>query len=108
MPARLVLAMSPAAFLLAAGPAAAAASQPEVFAEVGGDPIVTVVAPGDIPAILEPQLVSGEQAAAQMLPEEPVLGVTVGGEARAYSLWQLDGHEIVNDEVGKLPIVVSW
>jgi hypothetical protein len=32
----------------------------------------------------------------------------VGGEARAYSLWQLDAHEIVNDEVAGTAIAVTW
>lgn len=79
--------LAPVVFLptlsLAAGRASAAPGDPEVFAVVGGDPINTVVAAGEIPAILEPELVSGEEAAAQMLPEEPVLGVIVAGQARA-------------------------
>ena len=44
-----------------------------------------------------------------MLPDEPVLGV-VGqdGTAVAYSAWQLDGHEIVNDVVDGVPIAATW
>ena len=41
-------------------------------------------------------------------PDEPVLGVALGGEAVAYSLWYLDGHEIVNDLVGGTPIAATW
>ncbi len=108
MRTRLVPAVPLAVLLLAPPPVAAAPSDPEVFAEVGGDPIYTVLAAGANPAILEPELVSGGEAAAQMLPEEPVLGAIVGGEARAYSLWQLDAHEIVNDTAGGVPIAVSW
>ena len=43
-----------------------------------------------------------------MSDDEPVLGVVVGRDARAYSLWHLDRHEIVNDTIGKLPIAVTW
>lgn len=96
------------AVVLWGGASFAASREPEVFAEVGGDPVYTVLPAGAIPAILEPEFVSGEKAASQMLAEEPVLGIVLGGEARAYSLWQLDGHEIVNDTVGGIPIVVSW
>ncbi len=37
-----------------------------------------------------------------------VLGVRVGGEARAYPVDVLDWHELVNDELGGQPILVSW
>jgi hypothetical protein len=43
-----------------------------------------------------------------MSPEEPVLGLVVNGESRAYSLWQLDAHEIVNDVVGGVPLAATW
>jgi hypothetical protein len=43
-----------------------------------------------------------------MRPKEPVLGVVVDGEARAYSLWQLDAHEIVNDEIAGSAIAATW
>jgi hypothetical protein len=39
---------------------------------------------------------------------EPVLGVVIGGEARAYSLWQLDAHEIVNDQIAGKAIAAAW
>jgi hypothetical protein len=43
-----------------------------------------------------------------MAPEEPVFGLVVGDEARAYSLWQLDRHEIVNDRVGGIAFAATW
>jgi len=73
-----------------------------------GEPMYTVLPPNAIPAIMVPEFVSGADAAKQMLPQEPVLGVVIGGEARAYSAWQLDAHEIVNDTVGDAAIAVTW
>ena len=37
-----------------------------------------------------------------------VIGVEVGGEARAYPLAVLNWHELVNDTLGGLPILVSY
>lgn len=37
-----------------------------------------------------------------------VVGVVVGGEARAYPLPLLEAHEIVNDELGGVPIAISF
>jgi len=81
---------------------------PEVVATVDGDPVYQVLPVGAIPAIDVPDFVSGETADAQMLVDEPVIGVVVDGKARAYSMWQLDNHEIVNDTVAGVPIAVTW
>jgi len=51
-----------------------------------------------------------------MSPSELVLGVNIGGEARAYPLNMLSGpshlgrnnHEIVNDRLGGQAIIVTW
>ena len=37
-----------------------------------------------------------------------VLGLAVGGEARAYPVHLLEWHQIVNDVVGGVPVVVSY
>jgi hypothetical protein len=39
---------------------------------------------------------------------EPVLGMVGEREQRAYSTWQLDRHEIVNDMFDGRPIAVTW
>ena len=78
------------------------------FPIVDGDPVYEVLPPGAIPAILDPVYVTGDEAVQQMSADEPVMGLLYGGEARAYSLWQLDAHEIVNDEIGGTPIAVTW
>lgn len=76
-----------------------------------GDGVLMTVLPKDaIPAIFNPEFVSGSEADAQMRDNEPVLGIVdpVTGEAKAYSLWQLDRHEIVNDRLGGKPVAVTW
>jgi hypothetical protein len=40
--------------------------------------------------------------------DDDVIGVTVGGESRAYPLRVLSAHEVVNDTLGDVPIVVSF
>ena len=45
---------------------------------------------------------------APISPDSPVIGITDGKEARAYSHYLLDVHEIVQDEMGGGPIVVTW
>jgi hypothetical protein len=81
---------------------------PEVYDTVDGDPIYRLLPPNAIPAILNPEYLSGEEADKQMQNSEPVMGLVMDGRAMAYSLWQLDAHEIVNDEVNGTPIAVTW
>ena len=38
----------------------------------------------------------------------PVLGVAVKGDARAYPVHLMDYHQIANDVVGGVPVVVTW
>lgn len=60
-----------------------------------------------IPAIVKPKFVSS--GAADFLdPDGPVIGVEIGGEAKAYPIKILNWHEVVNDTVGRTPIVVSF
>ncbi len=40
--------------------------------------------------------------------EERVLGVVVNGDARAFPVKMLDRHEIVNDVIGEIPVVVTY
>jgi len=88
--------------------AAAGERKMEVAFEHDGDPVYRVLPPGKIPAIEDPEFVRDEAAGAQMAPEEPVFGIESDGEARAYSLWQLDHHEIVNDRIGGTAIAATW
>lgn len=60
-----------------------------------------------IPSIDKPlfKLVADEH---QLAPNEPVIGVEIAGDARAYPLRILIWHEIVNDTVGNLPVAVTY
>lgn len=57
-------------------------------------------------------LIAPQQPASQpppgLDPDSPVLGVFVNGVARAYPLLALLGPELVNDELGGEPIVVTF
>lgn len=43
-----------------------------------------------------------------LVPDDRVIGVALGGEARAYPLSVLNQHEIVNDTLGGVPIAVTY
>jgi len=94
--------------LLVSTPGEAGRPEPKVVATIGGEDVYQLLPVGAIPAIDDPKFVSGKKADRQMRAEEPVLGVVIGGEARAYSLWQLDAHEIVNDEIDGSAIAATW
>ena len=70
--------------------------------------IITILGQDGIPAILDPRFISGAEAAEQMVGSERVLGVSIDGDHRAYPLNQLSRHEIVNDQVGGVPVAVTW
>ena len=61
-----------------------------------------------IPAITVPQFVTIEEADEWLQPEEPVILVERGEQARAYPIQILIWHEIVNDEIGSVPVVVTY
>lgn len=79
-----------------------------VVSVVDGDSVFQLLQPDDIPAIRQPEFLSGAAGDAQMSADEPVLGLTRDSEQKAYSLWQLDHHEIVNDFIGETPVAVTW
>jgi hypothetical protein len=59
-----------------------------------------------IPALDHPPSLRASEAS--WGDDEPVLGVVVGGEARAYPVAILNWHELVNDTLGGEPILVSF
>ncbi|MEA3412137.1 MAG: DUF3179 domain-containing protein [Pseudomonadota bacterium] len=61
-----------------------------------------------IPAIDEPRFVSSDEAAGWLQPEEPVIALNLGDQARAYPLQILIYHEIVNDTVAGTPVSVTF
>lgn len=60
-----------------------------------------------IPALLEPKFINTEKADF-MLPDDQVIGIRIGGEARAYPLRILNWHEVVNDTVNGVAIAVTF
>ena len=70
--------------------------------------IVTLLPFDAIPAILEPEFVSAEEADAELEPQSLVMGLSIDGDHRAYSIPTLSSHEIVNDTVGGKPVAVTW
>ena len=70
--------------------------------------LITLLGFDGIPAILDPDFVSVDEAQAWMDPDEQVLGLSINGDNRAYSVRMLSRHEIVNDVVGGKPVAVTW
>ena len=60
-----------------------------------------------IPAIDDPQF-SPVSEVEDLGPDEPVIGLAIDGEARAYPLSILIWHEIVNDQIGETPVSVTY
>ena len=59
-----------------------------------------------IPSIDDPAFVA--VAEAELADNEPVIGLVIDGDARAYPLRILIWHEIVNDVVGGVPVAVTY
>ena len=86
------------------GPDTAAPSQPRQL------DIITVLPKDAIPAILDPTFITRAEAddTNAMQDGELVLGVSMNGEHRAYSVPFLSRHEVVNDVVGGVPLAITW
>ena len=85
------------------------ASTPNAVAVEEGysrDAIETLLPFDAIPAIRNPQFVSASEA--ELGDSAPVIGVSFKGEHHAYSIYLLNGHEIVNDVVGGVKIATTW
>lgn len=61
-----------------------------------------------IPAINEPVFIEIDEADQWLKPNEPVIWVSVNDENRAYPLQILTWHEIVNDTIAGLPLVITF
>lgn len=81
-------------------------------AVIAGQPGLTEpvqVLPRDaIPAIDDPRFESVADAGRVLADDEIVIGLVGETEQRAYSTWQLDTHEIVNDVFEGRPVAVTW
>ncbi|MCW9033171.1 MAG: DUF3179 domain-containing protein [Rhodospirillales bacterium] len=59
-----------------------------------------------IPSIDKPEFISVDKA--KLTATEPVIGLVINGDARAYPLQVLTWHEIVNDTVGGTPATITY
>ena len=60
-----------------------------------------------IPAILTPLFISSDKAGF-LTDDDQIIGIIVGSTVRAYPISILNWHEIVNDEINGLPVVVTF
>jgi hypothetical protein len=98
--------------LLASAPAAAAG------ASLGGFDLEGALIPREeiraggpkrdqIRSVDDPEFVALDEAH-WVVERNPVLGVALGEEAHVYPIHLMEPHQIVNDEVGGVPVVVSY
>ncbi len=59
-----------------------------------------------VPSLDEPEFTSAEMA--KWKDSDIIIGVTSGGEARAYPLKILNWHEVVNDVIATTPVVITY
>ena len=61
-----------------------------------------------IPALVDPEFLAAEQGRHNLAGGDRVLGIFLGGEAKAYPIRILNWHELVNDKVGGRAMLVTW
>lgn len=60
-----------------------------------------------IPALSNPEMIAVSQAT-YLEDDEPVFGIVLNGDARAYPLRIMDWHEMANDVVGGVPVSLAY
>ncbi len=108
---------TPTGYLAVLLAAAAWAPGPSAFAANGFDLTDSLVPrsqieaggpPRDgIPAIDDPRFVPAREAD-HLAPDAAVLSLTAFGETRAYPVTIMSWHEVVNDWIGDLPVVITY
>jgi hypothetical protein len=73
-----------------------------------GLPIIPWGKRDHFPVIRNPVYWTAEQGDKALARDEPVLGLVIGSEARAYSTNQLNDHELVVDSLAGTPILVTY
>ncbi|MDX1487223.1 MAG: DUF3179 domain-containing protein [Acidiferrobacterales bacterium] len=61
-----------------------------------------------IPPIDDPKFTTTKAASTWLEEQEPVVAFELNGDVRAYPLQIMTWHEIVNDEVGGIPVAVTF
>jgi hypothetical protein len=73
-----------------------------------GLPIVPWGKRHHFPEIRKPWYVPAQENASAPGEDEPVLGLVLGKQARAFSTNQLNDHEMVIDEIAGVPVLVTY
>lgn len=60
-----------------------------------------------IPPLENAPMIPGREAD-YLLDDEPVFGLEINGEARAYPLRIIDNHEMANDTIGGVPVSIAY
>ena len=60
-----------------------------------------------IPALSDPEFLDADETFF-LRGEDRVIGLSAGGQSRAYPLKILDLHEVVNDQIAELPVAVTY
>ena len=82
-----------------------------VFGDGAGQPAEIIsggVPPDGIPPIDDPTFDDLATADGWLQAQSPVIAVDFNGEARAYPLAIMTRHEIVNDQIGDVPVAVTF
>jgi hypothetical protein len=58
--------------------------------------------------ITRPTYFTVDESDGSMVDDEVVIGLEVAGEVRAYPINYLNEHEMVREEIGGLPLLVTW
>ncbi len=94
----LLLSLSLASCRSAGVPAPKSSAPATTQAEVKAEPL---------PPLDHAPLLRG-RAATYLTPEDLVLGIEIGGDARAYPLRILDRHGVANETIGRIPVALTW
>lgn len=70
--------------------------------------IIVVLPKGAFPVLNFPEFEGEQDGRAEYLASEPVISVELDGEAKAYPLNVLTSHEISNDSLADIPILVTY
>ena len=74
--------------------------------EVGGR-LTSLLSYDEIRPVYDPEFVEGDRAFA-LNAGDLVIGLSLNGDSRAYPVRTLRNREMVNDEVGGIPVLVTW
>ncbi|SER42180.1 DUF3179 domain-containing protein [Natrinema salaciae] len=93
-----------------AGPPTVERSLPEEYTTEELNDAILSGGPGQdgIPSIDDPQFTSSDDPPANLAPGDPVFGVELNGEAKAYPQYNLVWHEVANDVVGGESVAVTY